>query len=77
MGTRTVVSVLAWGALITSGCNQKPPHYLVVCDEKDARSWELISVVEKNGYIMSCTYRSPDRDEQYTRACDESGCSYR
>lgn len=64
-------------SLSISSCNQKPPHYLVVCDENDANGWELMNVVEKNGYIKSCTHSSPDRERHYTRSCDEDGCSFR
>lgn len=63
-------------SLMVTACNEKPPHYLVLCDEKDGNQWTLVDVVKKNGYIMSCTYRSPDQSQRYTRACDSEGCNF-
>ena len=57
------------------GCDDKPSHYLVMCDQKDGQGWSLIDTVSKNGYIMSCTYQSPDRMNSYSRVCDSSGCN--
>ncbi len=61
--------------LALTGCDQKPAHYLVSCDQKDGQGWQLIDTVKKNAYIMSCTYQSPDRLASYSRACDSSGCN--
>jgi len=61
--------------LALTGCDQKPAHYLVLCDQKDGQGWQLIDAVKKNGYIMSCTYQSPDKLASYSRVCDNSGCN--
>lgn len=58
-----------------AGCDNKPAHYLVLCDEKDGQGWTLTDTIKKDGYIMSCTYQSPDKLSTYARVCDSSGCN--
>lgn len=60
--------------LLLTACNDKPPHYLVLCDDQDGNQWKLADVVKQNGYIMACTYQSPDGTHSYTRKCDSNGC---
>lgn len=60
---------------VLAGCDSKPPHYLVLCDQQDGQGWSLTDTVKKNGYIMSCTYQSPDRLGSYSRVCDNNGCN--
>lgn len=69
------VAVLGTLAFGMTGCDSKPAHYLISCDERDGQNWELVDYVKSNGYITSCTYRSPDRRASYTRSCDSSGCN--
>ncbi|MBB3772017.1 hypothetical protein FHS55_002626 [Angulomicrobium tetraedrale] len=71
------VVVMALMALGVAGCDSAPPHYLAWCDEKDGQDWRLIDHVKKDGYLLSCTYQSPDRQSTYTRACDGDGCNIR
>jgi len=75
MGNGMKIFVLVGLLLILSGCNDKPEHYLVLCDQQDSQGWSLIDTVKTNGYIMSCTYQSPDKQMSYARVCDSSGCN--
>lgn len=61
------------GALL-AGCDNKPKHYLVLCDATDGSGWKLIDSRKRDGYLMSCTYQSPDNTGRYTRQCDDNGC---
>jgi hypothetical protein len=69
-----------WGivllALVTTSCSEsKPAHYYVWCDNTDAQGWKLVDFEEDaNGYILSCSYQSPDRSGFYTARCGASGC---
>lgn len=71
---RAVVMVLA--ALVLSGCAEsKPAHYYVWCDDRDGNSWTLIDWEEnEQGYVLTCTYQSPDKQQSYTARCTDSGC---
>ncbi|MBB4255455.1 hypothetical protein FHT69_006339 [Rhizobium sp. BK008] len=60
--------------LSLASCDDKPPHYLVLCDARDANGWSLINTEKSNGYIMACTYQSQDLSRTYTRRCNSSGC---
>lgn len=71
---RTGWFLLTVGMLLTS-CDDKPPHYLVLCDARDGSGWSLINTEKSNGYIMACTYQSPDLSRSYTRRCDSDGCN--
>lgn len=52
-----------------------PKHYYVLCEDRDASGWSLIDQQrDSNGYILACTYRSPDRQRSYTVRCRETGC---
>lgn len=57
-------------------CDNKPKHYLVLCDPQDGNGWRL-SGFEKddNGYLMACTYTKPDFSDFYTRRCTDAGCN--
>lgn len=61
-------------ALALVACDSKPSRYLVICDAMDENKWTLIDVVKKDGYIISCTYQSPDRKSYYKHICDSGGC---
>lgn len=66
--------VLIVGLLAIVGCDKKPNHYLVTCDQKDYNGWELTNFVKKDGYLLSCTYTSPDKTQWYMNTCDNTGC---
>lgn len=69
--------LLLFAIVAFAGCDNKPAHYLVLCDEKDGQEWTLIDTIKKDGYIISCTYQSPDKLNIYARVCDSSGCNIR
>lgn len=60
--------------LVLSGCDNEPEHYYALCDSKDYNGWNLINTEYEDGYLMACTYQSPDREEAYTVRCRETGC---
>ena len=62
--------------LLLGGCGDTAPeHYYVLCEEQDYEGWVLIDVFKDDGgYILSCTYRSPDRSLSYTVSCSSTGC---
>jgi len=70
--------LLLSAALIASlvGCgNGKPSHYYVLCEGKDGRGWDLISSYKnEEGYLLSCTYQSPNKQQTYTASCGDDGC---
>ncbi|EJK84512.1 hypothetical protein PMI03_02617 [Rhizobium sp. AP16] len=72
---RVAFVVIAVIAVLLSGCNDEPKHYLVLCDAQDANGWSLVNTEKSNGYIMACTYQSQDKLQSYTRRCDDSGCN--
>lgn len=73
---RTLLAAAMFSAVsLLSSCDQKPPHYLVLCDQKDGNGWDLTDVKKQGGYIISCSFTSPDKSQSYTRACDADGCN--
>lgn len=63
-------------ALFLMGCDGKPKHYYVFCGAEDSRGWKLISSAKDDkGYLIACTYQSPDRKEAYTSRCTDKGCA--
>ena len=65
-----VISLLA---AVTAAC--EPEHYYAFCDEQDANGWKLVNVErDSEGYIMACTYTSPDGRQSYTPRCSQHGC---
>ena len=62
--------------LLLSACDSgEPAHYYVLCQGTDFRGWKLISVYrDDQGYILSCTYQSPDKEQTYTVSCRSDGC---
>jgi hypothetical protein len=63
------------GLVVLAGCwDSKPKHYFVLCESKDRNGWALIDAVKKDGYLISCTYQSPDKRGIYTSRCDNDGC---
>lgn len=66
--------MLALASLLAS-CSGKPSHYYVFCEDLDGNGWRLIDYEkDANGYLMACTYQSPDRQQMYTARCREQGC---
>ncbi|MBB34061.1 MAG: hypothetical protein CME88_12885 [Hirschia sp.] len=60
---------------IAAACEQKPKHYFVLCQNIDGNGWRLIDFKkDKNGYITSCTYQSPDTKRVKVHSCDKNGC---
>lgn len=52
-----------------------PEHYYVLCEDVDGAGWRLIDHQrDSKGYIMSCTYQSPDKQQSRTARCTSSGC---
>jgi len=70
VGKLTALACLA----MVAGCDNKPKHYFVLCEGKDMNGWNLIDTVKKDGYLLSCTYQSPDMQQAYTNRCDDNGC---
>lgn len=69
------LAALTSAAVLLSGCGDSAPkHYYVMCDGKDARGWALISTTRDRGYLVSCTYQSPDKSQAYTVSCRAEGC---
>ena len=63
-------------ALFLAGCgDDAPEHYYVLCEGKDGAGWQLINTeYDEDGYLIACTYQSPDRQQAYTARCTSSGC---
>jgi len=63
--------------LALAGCGgpKKPPHYYVLCEDVDGAGWKLIDYEkDEQGYLMSCTYQSPDRRSVRIDSCRADGC---
>ena len=73
MGRLAVLTVLV--AVFLAGCEKKPPPHFVLCDDRDWNGWRLVGT-ERNpdGYLIACTYESPDRSDWYTARCDATSC---
>lgn len=68
-------AALAIAAALTFGCDAAPEHYYVMCEYKDGNGWNLIDAeYDENGYLIACTYQSPDRTQSYEARCREDGC---
>lgn len=63
-------------AAVLGACGDgAPAHYYVLCENKDANGWLLIDHQrDDKGYILACTYQSPDRRQAYTARCTARGC---
>ena len=63
-------------AFILAACQpSKPPHYYVMCEDKDYNGWTLVDYEkDADGYLMACTYQSPDQQQTYTSRCRPEGC---
>lgn len=61
--------------ILSVACSKKaPPHY-IFCDGRDQAGWLLISTShDDDGYLISCTYQSPDKKQAYTVSCGRDGC---
>jgi hypothetical protein len=67
--------IIAMTALVVlSGCERKPENYYVWCEGRDGNGWNLIDTEKRDGYLISCTYQSPDRSQIYTARCNDDGC---
>ena len=69
-----ILAYITLTAVLISGCDGKPKDYYVLCDNLDARGWKLVDVERRDGYLMSCTYQSPDKKLLDTMRCNDSGC---
>ena len=56
------------------GCDNKPEHYYVWCDNKDSRGWNLTDTESREGFLIACSYQSPDKKQSYTVRCNSEGC---
>lgn len=72
----TRFALLFAGAALVMGCQPaKPAHYYVLCEGSDGRGWTLTNVEkDAQGFIMACTYTSPDKRQWETLRCRETGC---
>lgn len=66
--------LVAVAFLALAGCERKPAHYYVLCEGKDYNGWNLIDTEYDDGYLVACTYQSPDRQQSYTARCRPNGC---
>jgi hypothetical protein len=71
---RAAVLIALAGAVL-AGCEKKPPPHYVLCDDRDGNGWRLVDI-ERNpdGYLIACTYQSPDGRGRYTSRCGASSC---
>jgi hypothetical protein len=70
-------NVICWAVLASAlaACDGKPKHYYVLCEDRDGAGWRLTNYErDKNGYLTSCTYQSPDGNNWYTARCTDEGC---
>jgi hypothetical protein len=63
-------------SLLLAACgDDAPEHYYVLCEDKDGAGWNLVDYGhDEKGYLMACTYQSPDRQQAYTARCTDAGC---
>jgi hypothetical protein len=61
-------------AIAMSACSSKPKHYYVLCEGQDPRGWNLVGTESDQGYLIACTYQSPDKVQSYTVRCNNDGC---
>jgi len=74
MMKRISLLVLLSGFLVACG-DDAPEHYYALCEDKDGAGWQLIdSELDEKGYLIACTYESPDRQSVYTARCRSDGC---
>jgi hypothetical protein len=57
-----------------AACDRKPAHYYVLCEGLDGAGWHLVGTEYEEGYLMACTYQSPDKRNIYTVRCSDRGC---
>lgn len=69
---RTLPVVIFLLLATVSAC--KPKHYYVLCKGEDENGWRLTSTEYEEGYLMACTYVSPDGMNAYTARCRKHGC---
>lgn len=62
------------GLLLLTACDSKPEHYYAMCEGQDGGGWSLINTEYEDGYLIACTYQSPDRAQVYTARCGKHGC---
>lgn len=74
--TQLEILLAVFALVFLASCGDgAPPHYYVLCDGKDGNGWNLINAERnENGYILACTYQSPDRQNAYTVRCTKNGC---
>jgi hypothetical protein len=45
-----------------------------MCDGSDMNGWKLVGTEYDRGYLIACTYQSPDKQGSYTVRCGSDGC---
>jgi hypothetical protein len=70
----TKLALLSTLSFALMGCDDKPEHYYVWCDNEDTNGWNLIDTESKDGFLIACSYQSPDRKQSYTVRCNSNGC---
>jgi hypothetical protein len=61
-------------ALLVSSGKKEPEYHYVLCDGIVRDGWRLVVTDYRDGYLMACTYESPDGVDRYTARCTETGC---
>lgn len=65
----TLLSATLWGC-----GDSAPKHYYVLCDDT-SDGWKLVDTKrDDNGYLIACTFQSPDKSQVRTDMCTASGC---
>lgn len=66
--------VYSVAAMLLAACDNAPEHYYAACTQQNGDGWNLIDTEKKDGYLISCTYQSPDKTENVVLRCSENGC---
>ena len=67
--------ILIAATLVLGGCSDnKPEHYYVMCSGT-SDGWTLVDTrKDENGYLIACTFQSPDKEHVRTDVCTANGC---
>jgi len=75
IGASRLPLIVSFMAALTACSDGKPAHYYVLCEANDYNGWRLVATYKNDaGYLLSCTYQSPDRQQTYTASCGSEGC---
>lgn len=67
-------AIIAASLFIVACSDQKPEHYYVMCTDT-SDGWKLVdSRKDENGYLIACTFQSPDKSQVRTDVCTSTGC---